>query len=742
MVYNPINGLFYLSVPSAVGASYGNAVVSVDPLTGALGTPIPVGSEPDQLAITTDGKYLWVALDGASAVRKVDLAAGKAGLQFSVVQQSYGFAASALAALPGATDSVIVSTPAGYTGQALAIYDSGVVRGAPIEATFSASNPWALLVDSPKSEIYAGGSGSIGPGGYNTYTYNVSGLTLKATTTASLSYASQNNNEMQIVNGRLYSDFGQVDDAESGALLGSFYSTGTTLAQGSTTADSAPGLAFVLEGSWASDQFQLGSFDISTFSARAPATVPIYNPTFRASYQGEGPTGMRLTRWGSDGLAFRSTGGFVSLRTSLVRDLSGTNADLGVALASSGTSTTGSVTTYTATVTNNGPASASSVELVASVPSSGALQSANPSAGVCSMTGLVLCNLGGLANGAKVTAVFKVLQTTAGNATMTVQVSASENDPVASNNQAVSTLSISGPEYSLAPTLSAISPAAIASGSSDTVITVSGTNFNSGSKVFLNGAALSTSFVSGSELTATVPAGALASLGWAPITVNTPAPGGGISPALPLSVYSVLTLGVNHILYDPYSRKIMAGVSSGSSTVAANSIVAITPETASVGAAMPLGGTPTGLALTSDGQILYALVPGTSTGTIVRFNMRTQLPDFSVSTFQATGYNVGLRDIATQPGSENTIAVDEGEYPGNSIVDFDPALKTATRRGASTGTYTGTCLAFPNATSLFTLDLYTSPSEIQLYSVTSNGLVNGTYPYSVGSIVQNQNCYN
>ena len=72
----------------------------------------------------------------------------------------------------------------------------------------------------------------------------------------------------------------------------------------------------MLEGSWTSTQFQLQAFDISTFSATAASPIAIYNPTYRASYQIEGPTGFRLTRRGADGLAFRSTGGFVSLRTS------------------------------------------------------------------------------------------------------------------------------------------------------------------------------------------------------------------------------------------------------------------------------------------------------------------------------------------------------------------------------------------------------------------------------------------
>ena len=33
----------------------------------------PCRREPNKLALTADGKFLWVALDGAAAVRKVDL---------------------------------------------------------------------------------------------------------------------------------------------------------------------------------------------------------------------------------------------------------------------------------------------------------------------------------------------------------------------------------------------------------------------------------------------------------------------------------------------------------------------------------------------------------------------------------------------------------------------------------------------------------------------------------------------
>jgi hypothetical protein len=744
MVYNPVNGLFYLSVPSAAGAPYGNTVVSVDPVTGALGTPIPVGSEPDRLAITADGKYLWVALDGACAVRKVDLVAGTAGLQFSLASGgSSQSTVAALAALPGAADSVVVSTYLGIytspTGVSLTIYDSGVPRSSVVDFSTYATFPWALIVNGTTNEIYGPGNSPFDS--YNTYAYSAAGVTAKSSTYSTLTYANSNTDEVQIVGGNMYTDYGQVVNPETGTLLDTFYSSGTAAAQGSIAIDSTLGLAFILEGYYGSTQYQLGAFDLSNFNATTAAPIPIYNPTFRASYQYAGPSSNRLTRWGADGLAFRDTGGFVSLRTSMVQDLSTIDADLGVAITATGTNSTGNTTTYAATVTNNGPAAATSVALTASLPSTGVLTSVTSSAGSCSTTGGVTCDLGGLGNGASATVVFSVLQTSAGSAVMTVQVSASENDPVLSNNQAQSTLNITGSDYNLAPTLSAISPAGIVSGSSDTTITLTGANFTSGSIVLLNGTALITNFSSSTELSATVPQADLANLGWAAISVSNPSPGGGTSSSLPLSVFSVLSLGANHILYDPYSRKIMASVGTGTSTVTGNSIVAITPDTASIGTPVSIGGTPTNLALTSDGQILYTLLPGSSTGSIARFNMLAQQADFTVSGFEATGYNTGLRDIATQPGAENTVAVDQGEYIGISIFDFNPMTKTATARGTATGTYTGTCLAFPNASSMFAVDLYGSGIGLELYSVTSNGLVNGSYPYDIGSAIQNLNCY-
>ena len=72
-------------------------------------------------------------------------------------------------------------------------------------------------------------------------------------------------------------------------------------------------------------------------------------------------------------------------------------------------------------------------------------------------------------------------------------------------------------------------PDATAPGGSQFTLTVNGTGFVSNSAVNWNGNALATQFVSGAQLTATVPAANIATAGTASVTVVNPPPGGGTS---------------------------------------------------------------------------------------------------------------------------------------------------------------------------------------------------------------------
>jgi trimeric autotransporter adhesin len=739
MVYNPTNGLFYVSVPSSAGAPYGNSVVSVDPATGALGIPILVGSEPNKLAISSDGKTLWVGLDGASAVREVNLTTGTAGLQFTLggnggVYQNPA-TALALAALPGSASSVVVATevPFVYEGS-IAIFDNGVIRGTASQSNINGIF-YALLADGSRSEIYAGG------GTYNTFMYNASGLTPLANGPGGFIYATPSSDEMQIAGGRLYTDFGQVFDSESGSLLGTFYITGTTAATGATTVDTTLGKAFVV----ANSQYGGGSFSTSQINifrladfTTVPGSIPVSWASDTSNYNG-GPT--RLTRWGSNGLAFRTQAGFFVVRSNMVKDLSPVNADLGVSLAASGGTGTGTNTTYTATVSNAGPAAATNVALTATLPANGVLVSITPSAGTCSATAAISCDLGSISRNASVSVSIVVQQLESGSATLTAQVTGSETDPNAANNSASTSVQVSGSAYSLVPTLTAISPAAIESGSGDTTITISGAGFSSGATVQLGSSTLVSSYTDGMTLTATVPAAELANLGWAPITIRNPAPGGGVSNALPLSIYSVLTLGVNHILFDPYSREIMASVGSGSSSITGNSIVAIDPETVTVGSPVSIGSQPENMALTSDGQILYTILIGSQS--VARFNMLTQSADYTypIPSIPAASGIQGVRGVATQPGTEDTVNLDLGSWAGNAISDFDPVHKTAAIRGQASGPYSGSCVSFLDATNLLAFDTDTSGATLDHYTVTAAGFTYYNYQQYSESTLNGFGCF-
>jgi 6-phosphogluconolactonase (cycloisomerase 2 family) len=93
------------------------------------------------------------------------------------------------------------------------------------------------------------------------------------------------------------------------------------------------------------------------------------------------------------------------------------------------------------------------------------------------------------------------------------------------------------------PTVSSLNPGASAVGGGAFTLTVSGSNFVSGSVVRWNGSNLPTTFNSSSELVAQVPASNLSAQGTATITVSNPTPGGGISN----SVSFYIVLGLNPV---------------------------------------------------------------------------------------------------------------------------------------------------------------------------------------------------
>ncbi len=77
------------------------------------------------------------------------------------------------------------------------------------------------------------------------------------------------------------------------------------------------------------------------------------------------------------------------------------------------------------------------------------------------------------------------------------------------------------------PVLTSLSPTEALIGSSSFTLTANGSNYQKTSKVLWNGTALTTTYVSSTKLTASVPSANLAKAGTYTISVSTPNPGGG-----------------------------------------------------------------------------------------------------------------------------------------------------------------------------------------------------------------------
>ncbi len=109
VAYSPLTKKLYVSTSGKEGTR-GNSILAIDPLTGALSGQVYVGSEPEKLSVTRDGRYLWVGLDGMASVRRVDLVGLKADPPITLGFDWAGwFYAGDLAAAPGRTDTFAVA---------------------------------------------------------------------------------------------------------------------------------------------------------------------------------------------------------------------------------------------------------------------------------------------------------------------------------------------------------------------------------------------------------------------------------------------------------------------------------------------------------------------------------------------------------------------------------------------------------------------------------------------------------
>ncbi|NJL34876.1 MAG: DUF11 domain-containing protein [Chloroflexaceae bacterium] len=132
--------------------------------------------------------------------------------------------------------------------------------------------------------------------------------------------------------------------------------------------------------------------------------------------------------------------------TTNVLPVGGVEADLSIGkVAARNSVRAGEQVTYTLTISNAGPATATNVVVTDTLHISTTLEAVSSSQGVCPTSGTgVVCNLGTLAVGATaiVTVTVEVNETALGNVTNTATVAGGISDPRLDNNTATATVNV------------------------------------------------------------------------------------------------------------------------------------------------------------------------------------------------------------------------------------------------------------------------------------------------------------
>lgn len=233
-----------------------------------------------------------------------------------------------------------------------------------------------------------------------------------------------------------------------------------------------------------------------------------------------------------------------------------------------------------------------------------------------------------------------------------------------------------------APDLGSLNPASVNAGSGDFLLTVTGNNFIPAATILWNGSAVSTTFLSASQLQAEIPGAAVFTSGFADVSVANPSPGGGVSSPLVFSIAyaaAVVSQPANDLAWDATHEVIYLSVPSLGG-VNGNSISVLNPLTGAIQSSVFAGSEPDRLAIDDADQYLYAGVDGASA--VQRFILPELSPDvtYLLGADSFLGPYFGF-DLQVAPKLPHTTAVSRGVYlyggGGGGIEIFDDGIARA-----------------------------------------------------------------
>ncbi len=283
LVWHAASGRLLASAAADAG-SRANAIVPIDPESGALGSPTPLGGEPFELALSDEGSRLYAGLDSIGAVQPVALPGLVPAAPWPLPSDTAGgtLHAGDLVVQPGSPDVVAValhSIPVRDfpTGAGVVIFDSGVLRPAYTTA------PADRIVFAEPGVLY----GQFGAPVHELFwRMQVDEQGVRVVDEHERAIEGWLGGEIHVVGGRLYSSFGRVLEPSRPSYYGTYAMVEQTT---DVAVDLAAGLVYFLE------ENGVGIYDLAHFVRLAEIPVPEL-ATDRSS----------LVLWRTGHLAFRA----------------------------------------------------------------------------------------------------------------------------------------------------------------------------------------------------------------------------------------------------------------------------------------------------------------------------------------------------------------------------------------------------------------------------------------------------
>ncbi len=382
VVYDSFNQKIYATVPGSA-ASNPNTVARVDAATGAVEAYLPTGSEPDALALSSDGQYLYVGIDGASAVARINLTTNAVDQQFSLgtspLSPQYPYHAGSIIPLPGQPQSVAVTR--NYFGlspsnDGIVVYDNGVMRTNILLRGYNIYD--SVVASGSPARLYSYDNESTG---YTFAQINVdaNGLTVGQTSDSfgtSILSGFTTRIKFDIDNGLVYATNGKVIDPQALTDVGTFPGlTDFDLFTAGGSADVIP------SGSENRVYFLIGEKD--SFGSR-PVSLRTYNQTtFQQISSFTTPSNYfnigDLSEISPSAFVFRSNQGVELLRAAAVTSVSLTPTQVSLAVGTTqGLTLTGAIADGTTADLTTQAAWTSSAPTVAAVSAAGVVTAITP----------------------------------------------------------------------------------------------------------------------------------------------------------------------------------------------------------------------------------------------------------------------------------------------------------------------------------------------------------------------------